>query len=197
MAAREAEALLLHHLFDDGMAAVNNVEQVALLKLRPAVIPFAGQHGPAGQHVEFGQGIGRAGERGRLGQHGGDQLAEEFKFAGERLLLGGKDLLLLQFELLGHITFAADRGLLADIVGGDAGEVGLGHLDVITKDGGEADLEALDAGALLLRAFEFGQPGLVVGGQAAQPVEFGVVTGTDVVAVLKVVGQFVGQADGQ
>jgi hypothetical protein len=72
-------------------------------------------------------------------------------------------------------------------------QVGLGDLDVVAEIVREPDLQAADAGALLLGALEVGEPGLVVRGEAAETVEFGVVAGADVVAVGEIVGEFVGE----
>jgi hypothetical protein len=76
-------------------------------------------------------------------------------------------------------------------------EVGFGDLDVIPEIVREPDLQAADAGAFLLGAFEVGEPGLVVRGERAEPVEFGVIAAADVVAVGEVVREFVGEGAGQ
>ena len=50
----------------------------------------------------------------------------------------------------------SDQRLLADVVGRDLAEVGLGHLDVIAEDLVVADLERADPGPLPLPALEQG-----------------------------------------
>jgi hypothetical protein len=134
------------------------------------------------------------GEGDGIVEHGGDELVEEFELAGERHFPRREKISFsFLFERLGDVALAADGGLAADVVGGDEVEVGLGDLDVVAKIVCEADLQAADAGALLLGALEVGEPSLVVRSERTETVEFGVVAGADVVAVGEVVGEFVGE----
>ncbi len=176
------------------MAAFDDFEGVAFVELRLAVIPLAGEHGPAGEDVELGEGVGGAGEGDGFVEDGGDEVGEEGLFAGEGVFLGVEDLLFFGAQILGDVALAVHGRLAADVVGRDEVEIGLGDLDVVAEIVREFNLQAADAGALLLGAFEVGEPGLVVGRERAEPVEFGAVAGADVVAVGEVVGEFVGQA---
>ena len=150
------------HLLDHGMAALGDLQHAALVDLGPAVVPLAREHGPAGEDVELGEGVGCLRQRRRLGQDRGDQRLEELLLARQGVLLGVEDLLLLLAESLGHVPLAADRRLPADVIGRHKVEVGLRHLDVVAEVVREPHLEAADTGALLLGALEVGQPGLVV-----------------------------------
>jgi len=100
-------------------------------------------------------------------------------------------------EPLGDVALAVHRGLLADVIGRDEVQVGLGDLDVVTEDGVEPHLQTLDAGAFLFGALEVGQPRLVAGGEAAQTVEFDVVATADEIAIGEIGRQFVSQRPGQ
>ena len=122
---------------------------------------------------------------------------EQLEFAREGVFLGVEDFLFLLLERLGDVALAADGGLPADVVGGHEVEVGLGDLDVVPKIIREPDLQAADAGAFLLGALEIGEPGLVVGRERTQPVEFGVVAGADKISVGEIVREFVGEGGGQ
>ena len=64
----------LQHLLDDGMAAFGDFEHVAFVERRPAVIPFAREQRPAGEHIELGERVGGLGERDGFIEHGGDEL---------------------------------------------------------------------------------------------------------------------------
>lgn len=76
-------------------------------------------------------------------------------------------------------------------------QIGFGYLDVVTEIICEPNLEAADSGAFLFTAFEIGKPGFIVRGESAETVEFGVVTGAEVVAISEIVGEFVGERANQ
>src|SRR5690606_13666944 len=56
--AGEAEMLFADGLFDDGVAAFGNYEAGGFVDFGAAVIPLAGEGGPAAKDVEFGDGFG-------------------------------------------------------------------------------------------------------------------------------------------
>jgi len=181
------------HLLDDGVAAFGDFEEVAFVEFGLAVVPLAGEDGPAGEDIEFGKGVGGLREGDGVVEDGGDEVGEEGLLAGEGVFLGVEDFLFFLAEAFGDVAFAADGGLAADVVGGDEVEVGLGDFDVVAEIAGELDLEAADAGAGLFGGFEVGEPGLVAAGEAAHAVELGVVAGADEVAVGEVVREVVGE----
>jgi hypothetical protein len=84
--------------------------------------------------------------------------------------------------------------LFAHVVGGDEVQVGLRDFDEVAEHGIVAHLQALDARAFLLRAFEVGEPGLVSARQRPEPVQFRVVAGADVVSLQQIGGQLIGQS---
>ena len=167
--------------------------QVALVEGRLAVVPFACEQRPAREHIELGQGIGGAGEGKRVVENRGGERGEEFVLAGEGVFFGVEDFFFLQLESLGDVALTADGGLTADIVRGNELQVGFGDLDVVTKIIREADFETANTRALLLGAFQIGQPGFIVGRERTKAVEFGIVTGADEIAVGEIVGQFGGK----
>lgn len=192
-AASGGDRRVLEHLLHDGVAAFDDFEGVAFVEDRLAVVPLAGEDGPAGEDVEFGEGVGGAGEGDGFVEDGGDEGGEEGLFAGEGVFLGVEDFFFFGAEVFGDVALAVHGGLAADVVGRDEVEVGLGDLDVVAEIVREFDLQAADAGALLFAAFEVGEPGLVVGRERAEAVELGAVAGADVVAVGEVVREGVGE----
>jgi len=86
------------------VAAFDDFEHFAFVELGAAIIPVAGEGGPAGEHVELGEGVGRLREGERFVEDGGDETGEEFTLAGECVFLGVEDFLLLLFELLGDVA---------------------------------------------------------------------------------------------
>src|SRR5262249_20650729 len=83
------------------------------------------------------------------------------------------------------------------VIGRDEVEIGLGDLDVITEIIREPDLQAADAGALLLAALEIGEPGLVAARELTQLVEPRVEAGTDVISFGEIVRELVGERAGE
>ena len=171
------------------MAALDDLDSLALVDLRAAIVPFAREDGPAGENVELRERLGGLRERGRLREHRGDKRLEDLALARQGVFLGAEDLLLLLAECLGHVALAPDRRLAADVVGGHQVQVRLGYLDVIAEMVREPHLEAPYPGAVLLGSLELRKPRLVVAGEGAQPVELGVVAGPDEVALLEVRGK--------
>ena len=181
------------HLLDHGVAALGDLQRLALVEFGPDVTPFTSQQRPAGQHVQFGQRLGGGGERRGLRHDRRDQPVEKLQLARLRVLLGVKDLLLLLAQRLGHVTFASHRGLAPDVIRGHQVQISLRDLDVVPEIPGVTDLQAADPGALLLRTLKVRQPCLVARGERTEPVQLGVVPGADVAPIGEIVGQFVGE----
>ena len=179
------------------MATLGDFQDVSFVDGRTAVVPIAREQGPTGEDVEFGEGVGGVGQGDGVVEDGRDELIEQFELARGGIFLGVKNLLFLLLEGLGHIALAAHRRLSANIIGGDQVQIGFGNLDVVTEIICEPNLEAADAGAFLFTAFEIGKPGFIVRGESAETVEFGVVTGAEVVAISEIVGEFVGERANQ
>ena len=140
--------------------------------------------GNGGDGFHFGQGFGGARERGGFGEDAGDQHAEQLLLAREGFVLGAENLLFLQLEGLGHVPLAAHGGLLADVVGGDVGEVGLGDLEVVAEDRIVADFEGRNTGSLNFLLLQRGNPILTGGGRLAEFIQFRRVSGLDHAAVV-------------
>ena len=180
-------------MLDDGVAALGDFKDVAFVDGRTAVVPIAREQGPTGEDVEFGESVGGVGQGDGVVEDGRDELIEQFELARGGIFLGVKNLLFLLLEGFGHIALAAHGRLSANIIGGDQVEIGFGNLDVVTEIICEPNLQAADAGAFLLAAFEIGKPSFIVRSEIPETVELGVVTGAEVVAVSKIVGEFVGE----
>ena len=80
MGAGEAEALLAHHLFDDGVAALIDLQGIGIVELGLAVVPLAGECGPADEDIDFGEGGGGLFEASAC-EDRGDEAVEKFLFA--------------------------------------------------------------------------------------------------------------------
>ena len=192
-ADRRRRVRRLEHLLHHGMTALGDFQRFAVIHLRAAIIPFAGERRPAGENVQFGQRVGRPPQRRRFGDDRGHQRAEQLQLAGHELLLGVENLLFLLLQCLGDIAFATHRGLTADIIGRHEVKVGLCDFEIIAKHRVETDLQALDSRALLFLALEIRKPGLAVARQTAQAVDLGIVTCADVAAFLEIAGELLGE----
>ena len=154
---------------------------------------FPGQFGPTPENIDFGDGVGRGQQRFRGSEHLGQQGLEEFGFARQGLFVGTEDFAFLSAQLFRGEAFGVHHRLLADIVRRDGSEVGLGDFNRIPKRPIVADLERLDARARLFLPFEVGDPGLAVGRERTEPVEFGIEASPQSAPFREVDGQFLGQ----
>jgi len=183
----------LQHALHDRMAALLDLEDVGIIDGRLGPVGFAGEFRPAAENIHLGDGLRGGQQRFGPGDDLGQQGLEQFGLAGERLLVGAQDLALLGAQLLGRETFGVHHRLLADVIGGHRGEIRLGDLDRIAEGAVITDLQRFDAGAVLLVAFEFGDPTFAVGSKRTKAVQFRVETGAQRTAFAEVHGKFVAQ----
>ena len=66
-------------------------------------------------------------------------------------------------------------------------EIGFRNFDIIAEHRSITNLETADTRALLLCAFEFCEPTFIIGRQAAEAVELGVIASADIISVLEVI----------
>ena len=170
---------VLHHR----VAALLNVNDPALVHHRAAVVALHRHRGKGEEHVQLGHAACGPLYLPHPGGHRVPQLAEQLVLQGGDAGLGGENLVLQVLELGGDEPLTADQGLLADVVLGHQVVVGLGHLDVVAEHLIIPDLQALDAGALLLPALQSNHHIRPVGEDVPQVVHLLVVAGADEVAL--------------
>ena len=179
------ETFLDQGLFENRMASVGNINDVAIVDGRAAIILVARQLGETGKGVELGERNGGLLDGEGLFLDLDAELLEQLEFKRIGFFVGAENLAFHFLQLRRVETFAGGDGLFANIIDGDFGEVGLGDLDVVTEHGIVADFERGDAGALDFFLLERGDPTFAVGGGAAKFVQLGAVAGLDETAVLR------------
>ena len=102
---------------------------------------------------------------------------EKFGLPGERLLIGAEHLAFLGAKFFGGEALGVHHGLLADVIRRDGSQVGLGDLNGVTEGAIVADLQRLDASAVLFVALEIRDPALAVRSERAKAVELRVEAG--------------------
>ena len=158
------------------MTTLRDLQDVRIIDDGLTPVGFPGQVGPAAEDVDFGDDERGGDQRFGAGDDFREQRLEKFGLAGQRLFVGAEHLTFLGPEFLGGETLGVHHGLLADIVGRDGGQVGLGDLDGVTERAVIPDLERFDARAVLLVALEFGDPALAVRSERAESVQLSVET---------------------
>ena len=185
------EAFGVGEVFDDGVAAVNNLELVALVDGGADVAVGDGAVGEGGEDVELGEGGGGLLDGFGLGDDFFADVEEEFVFEVDGAFLGAEDFVFVVFEFGGDEALGVDEGLFADVGVGDVVEVGFADFDVVAEDFVVADFEGFDPGAFLFGGLVVGEPLASEGGGLAEFVEFGVVAFADDAAVFDGDGGFV------
>lgn len=155
------------------MAALADVDHLAVVERRTHVAPFDGQPCERLQTVDAGHDGRVVQQRLQRAADGGQQLGIDALLELEHLLLGAEDLLFVLLELLGDVALGVGEGLFADPAGGNLLLVGIAHLDVVAEDVVVADLERRDPRRLALALLDAGQVVLAVQGDAAQVVQLG------------------------
>ena len=113
------------------------------------------------------------------------------QFESLALLGRGENLLLVLAQFDREVADGVLQGLAVLVVLGHAGEVRVGHFEVVAVDFVEADFQAADAGASDFVRLIAGHPILAFGGELAKFVEFGVVAFANHAAIFGREGHFV------
>ena len=169
------------------MAALADVDHLAVVERRTHVAPFDGQPCERLQAVDAGHDGGVAQQHGERPADVGHQLGVDALLDDEHLLLGAQNLLLVLLELLGDVALGVGEGLFADPVGGNLLLVGIAHLDVVAEDVVVADFQRRDARRLALALLDAREVVLAVQGDAAQVVQLGIDAVGDDAALLYLV----------
>ena len=161
------------------MAAVLDLNDPAGVHLGPTVIVVHRHSGEGEQHVQLAYARSCLLHLAHLTCRGLPQVAEQLVLQGGDPGLGGENVMLQVFQFLGDEPLTVAQGLLADIVLGHQGVVGLGHLDVVAEYLVVAHLQVLDAGALPLPPLDGDDPVRPVVNEVPQLIHFPVVARTD------------------
>ena len=160
-----------HLLLDDGMAALTDVEDEAVVDDGSDVAVLLGHGGEGEEAVEAGYLAGVDLYGGDVAHEVGDEVAEETGFEGEDLVLGTEDALLVLLQLLGDVPLGVDECLLAYPLGGHLVLVGVADLDVVAEDVVVGYLERGYAGGLGLALLHLQEVVLAAVGYLAELVE--------------------------
>ena len=176
---RHEERVALH-LLNDGVAALGDRERVRYLDLRADIVVAHRDLGERAERIELRE---RRGERLQLVHavaHLAEHVAEEVVFERFDPLAGGRDIVLQLFELRGKVPLAVDERLLAYVFLRQLhGSGGVRHVDIIPEHLVVADLELLDAGALLFPCLQLGDALCAVVADVAQTVYLLAVAGAE------------------
>ncbi len=162
MSSGEAGGFLPHHLLDDGVATLLDLNLFGIVEDGFAIVPIAGEGRPSGEEIDFRKGFGSAPQGDGVFEDFPDELAEEEFFAGEAAFLGVEDFLFFLFQLLGIEALRIDHCLLADVILGNERQVGFGNFNEITEGSIVFDFKVSYAGALLFLGFQVRQPALAI-----------------------------------
>ena len=163
-----------HQSLDHRVAALPDVDALAVVEHRTHVAPLAGQPSEGLQAVD-------ARHHGRVAQHRRQRTADKCHDLGidallqhEHLLFGAEDLLLVLLELLGDVTFGIGEGLLANPRRRDFLLVGVADLDIVAEDVVVADFERRNARGLAFALLNARKVILAVERDAPQVVQLGI-----------------------
>ena len=176
---RHEERIALH-LLNDRVASLGDRERMRYLDLRADIVVAHRDLGERAERIELRK---RRGERLQLVHavaHLPEHVAEEVVFERFDPLAGGRDIILQLFELRGKVPLAVDECLLAYVFLRQLhGSGGVRHVDIIPEHLVVADLELLDAGALLFPRLQLGDALRAVVADVAQTVYLLAVAGAE------------------
>ena len=177
------EERVLEHALDDGVAAVVNFDDAAVVHARTAIVVVHRDGRERAERVELGDEPRRALDAHALGGDGFAQGGENFKFERLVAISRGQNLLLKVFEFFGDVALAVHERLLADVSVGDEVLERIRDLDIVAEDLVVADLQRADAGLFLLARLDVGEKPLAARQNLVQAVDFGIVALADEAAL--------------
>ena len=122
------------------MPAFADYEFIVVGNLRPRITEALRRSGKSGKDVEFGNNRGGLTNPFCLLGNAAANFLKERLLDFENLLLRGKDLLFVLFQLRRHEPFRPHECLLPIVVIRNQVQIGFGNFDVITEDLIEPDL---------------------------------------------------------
>ena len=190
------EQAALEHLLDDRVAAFGNVEHVAVVDGRLGIVVLHGGFGKGGEHIELGDGRGRALQPQDLRGNRAEQVGKQLVLQHEQPFVGAQNFIFKFLEFGRDVTLAGRQRLLAREGVRHAADIAAADLDIVAENLVEADLELGDASLLAQLGLHLRKHALAAVHDVAQFVDFGVVSGADGAAVLEVGGRVVDQGAG-
>ena len=173
------EAIRARQRLDHGMTPVADDERGAVGDPRLHIAQMHRAVGERCEHVKLRQRRGGNLQRPGMLRDLGAQFLEQFALEGDRALLRAQDAVLVLLELLGDEPFRVRHRLLADVFRRCGRELGAGDFDVVAEDFVVADLERLDARALLFGGLEPGDPVAALRRGVAQFIQLGMIARAD------------------
>ena len=172
------------------MAALHNVQLIAIVYNRAAVVVFSRYLCQCCQHIQLCHCIGRALDAVQLAANGFQQLTEQPVLQRNQPLVGAQNFTFQFLELLRDVPLAAGEGLFADIRFRHHALIRVAHLNKVAKHMVIADLQLGDAGFLPQAGLQLGQDALGIIPDGTQLVHFRVVTLGNDTAILEGRGGF-------
>ena len=159
------------HLFDDGVATVNDLKLVGLVHFRLAVIPCLRDLRPAGEHVELGERVCGFRERCRSRERFFHEFGVEFGFALGDEFVRLQNFAFLLAKLGSGVALGVDERLPARPRGGNLADVCFRNFDVIAERARVAHAQIANVGFVLKAFFKRDEPRAAVRAKVAQLVE--------------------------
>ena len=157
---------------DDGMAATDNLEFVALHEDGPGVAVVLGDFGESQQEVEAGHGACRGLQQGQVRVQGRDEGGVGFPFDHVEPFLRAEDALLEFLEFRGDVALGLRQGLFPDPLLGHLVFVGMTDFEVVAEDVVEGNLQGGDAGGRGLALANALELGLAIVPEVTEFIEF-------------------------
>ena len=123
------------------MAAERDNQFTVLRDFRPAIVALCGEPRERGQHVEFGERLGRLADAPRLGGDLAANLREQRALKSLDALLGVEDFDLEFLQFRRREALRVHQRLLALVISRGEVEVGFGDFNVITEHVIKANFE--------------------------------------------------------
>ena len=141
---------------------------------RTAIAPLNGHGGQGAQHIRRRHGLSRQLNSGSLLSQVLPEPGEDLIFQGGEPIFGGEHLVFQLLQLLGDVTLAVGKGLLADVACGHLVDEGFGNFNIIAEDPVKAYLQGADAGFLPLAGLDGGNGAAAALHNVPEAIGFGI-----------------------
>src|SRR5712691_3084517 len=160
------------------MATCDDVDSIAVVERRTAVIIFGGHFGKAEIDIDGGERVGGIKDAlGGVNSDVGTQLHEKLVLHLIDTILGIEHQSFVFFEIGHDIAFAVGERLAAGVLGRDAIDMRVGDFDEVAIGPVVTNFERIDAGAFALALLQVGDPLATILGGGFELVEFGAEAG--------------------
>jgi len=157
------------------MTAVGDGDDIPVVHSRATVIGLVGKPRQRKKNIQGGQQVGCPGYPPPLLGNPDPDILEKGVLQLGNTVFRAEHLLFVLLQFRRYEPLGIGKGLAADIVGRDVGQIGFRHLDVVAEDLVIADLQGADAGAGLFLRLQPGDEPLPLAADTAQLIQFPVV----------------------